>query len=108
MANKNQLKTSSLKFIEEENKKNKKIRQGEIDSIKHNIKVIWINIFGNILTYILIFFYIGACLYYGNIEFDKDLTLKKIICSLGYKDATQQTGMVLIEYFLIKGFDKSK
>ena len=33
MANKNQLKNSSLKTIEEENEKNKKLRQNEIDSI---------------------------------------------------------------------------
>lgn len=38
MANKNQLKNSPLKIIEEENKKNIKLRQNEIDSIKHECK----------------------------------------------------------------------
>jgi hypothetical protein len=42
MANKNQLKNSPLKTIEEENKKNIKLRQNEIDSIKHESKKVWI------------------------------------------------------------------
>jgi len=54
MANKNQLKTSSLKFIEKENEKNKKLRQGEIDTIKHNLKLIRIRILHNLLTYIFL------------------------------------------------------
>lgn len=44
MANKNPLKNSSLKTIEEENKKNIKLRQNEIDSIKHESKKVWIKI----------------------------------------------------------------
>jgi hypothetical protein len=106
MANKNQLKTSSLKFIEKENEKNKKLRQGEIDTIKHNLKLIRIRILHNLLTYIFLIFYIFACFYYGNIEFNEDLTLIKILNSLGYKEATKQSGLVLFEYLLIQICDK--
>ena len=54
MANKNQLKNSPLKIIEEENKKNIKLRQNEIDSIKHECKKVRTIIFNSPLTYIFI------------------------------------------------------
>ena len=68
MANKNQLKNSPLKTIEEDNKKNIKLRQNEIDSIKHESKKVWIKIYSNPLTYIFILAFIIAWRYYGSLK----------------------------------------
>ena len=91
MANKNQLKNSSLKTIEEENEKNKKLRQNEIDSIKHESKKVWTKIYSNPLTYIFILAFGIACFYYGSL-----------------KEATGTSAIWILEYFMLQQYERSK
>ena len=91
MANKNQLKNSPLKTIEEENKKNIKLRQNEIDSIIHECKKVWIKIFCNPLTYIFILAFIIAYFYYGSL-----------------KEATGTSAIWLLEYFMLKAYEEKR
>ena len=88
MANKNQLKNSSLKIIEEENKKNIKLRQNEIDSIKHESKKVWTKIYSNPLTYIFIFSFLIAYLYYDS-----------------FKEAVENSSIWLLEYFMLQHYE---
>jgi L-asparagine transporter-like permease len=91
MANKNQLKNSPLKTIEEENKKNIKLRQNEIDSIKHESKKVWIKIYSNPLTYIFIVAFIIACFYYDS-----------------FKEATGSSAIWLLEYFMLQHYESTR
>ena len=91
MANKNQLKNSPLKIIEEENKKNIKLRQNEIDSIKHESNKVWIKIFCNPLTYIFILAFIIAWKYYGSL-----------------KEATGSSAIWLLEYFMLQYYESTR
>jgi hypothetical protein len=91
MANKNQLKNSPLKIIEEENKKNIKLRQNEIDSIKHESKKVWIKIYSNPLTYIFILAFIIAWKYYGSL-----------------KEATGSSAIWLLEYFMLQYYESTR
>ena len=91
MANKNQLKNSPLKTIEEENKKNIKLRQNEIDSIKHESKKVWIKIYSNPLTYIFIVAFVIACFYYDS-----------------FKEATRSSAIWLLEYFMLQAYESTR
>ena len=87
MANKNQLKNSPLKTIEEENKKNIKLRQNEIDSIKHECKKVRTIILHSPLTYIFILAFGIACFYYGS-----------------FKEATGTSAIWVLEYFMLEAY----
>ena len=91
MANKNQLKNIPLKNIEEENEKNKKLRQNEIDSIIHECKKVWIKIFCNPLTYIFILAFFIAFKYYGS-----------------FKEATGSSAIWLLEYFMLQHYESTR
>jgi hypothetical protein len=91
MANKNQLKNSPLKTIEEENKKNIKLRQNEIDSIKHESKKVWTIIYSNPLTYIFILAFFIAYFYYGS-----------------FKEATGSSAIWLLEYFMLQHYESTR
>ena len=91
MANKNQLKNNPLKTIEEENKKNIKLRQNEIDSIKHESIKNWIKIYSNPLTYIFILAFIIAWKYYGS-----------------FKEATGTSAIWLLEYFMLQVYEAKR
>ena len=91
MANKNQLKNNPLKIIEEENKKNIKLRQNEIDSIKHECKKLRIVISHSPLTYIFILAFFIAWIYFGS-----------------FKEATGSSAIWLLEYFMLKAYEEKR